>query len=273
MKFTNNHQQSPYEIDATVEMCGVLTKQTHENWRQDEKQHVADLKRDRNMFENLIWCEHSTGKAVLKFIDFELPAAHVHATIWHKTKRVPTDVPCCKIPLFQDRWDNSLHTNPPPSCQPGDDPTDARPSLRVNYMRPWHWLNVFTQSAVDSCNIQMWRQFVLISDSCVVFLSEHVILPSSPSLIQLACVRVCRFLPFSDCTAGNNNRATCDSRMRRAVCTPALSHTAPFNKKSGQFNIYNISPSHFTSCSGKFVVYKGIHYIMETRNKFNTFIN
>lgn len=54
MKFTNNYQQSPYEIDATVEMCGVLTKQTHEDRRQDEKQHVAYLKRDRNMFEHRI---------------------------------------------------------------------------------------------------------------------------------------------------------------------------------------------------------------------------
>lgn len=192
MKFTNNHQQSPYEIDATVEMCGVLTKQTHEDWRQDEKQHVADLKRDRNISENLIWCEQSTDKAVLKFTDFELPATHMWMT-QYGTKHVP----CCKIPLFQDRWDNSLHTNPPPSCQPGDDPTDARPSLRVNYMR----LNVFTQSAVDSCNVQTRRQFVLISDSCVVFLSEHVILPSSLSLIQLACVCVCRFLPFTACAA------------------------------------------------------------------------
>lgn len=90
MKFTNNHQQSPYEIDATVEMCGVLTKQTHEDWRQDEKQHVAYLKRHRNMFEHRIWCKQSTGKAVLKFIDFELPAAHMLMTqygTWNETKQ------------------------------------------------------------------------------------------------------------------------------------------------------------------------------------------
>lgn len=267
MKFTNNHQQSPYEIDATVEMCGVLTKQTHEDWRQDEKQHVADLKRDRNMSENLIWCEQSTGKAVLKFIDFT--HAYVHNTIWHETKRVPTDVPCCKIPLFQDKWDNSLHTNPPPSCQPGDDPTDARPSLRVNYMR----LNVFTQSAVDSCNIQMRRQFVLISDSSVVFLSEHVILPSSPSLIQLACVRVCRFLPFTDCTA---LAITTEQHVIRACAERSAllrSRVKLLLARSQDSLIFTIYLRHIlTSCSGKFVVYKGIHYIMETRYKLNKFI-
>ncbi len=33
-------------MDATVEVCGVLTKQTHEDRGQDEEQHVAYLKRD-----------------------------------------------------------------------------------------------------------------------------------------------------------------------------------------------------------------------------------
>lgn len=195
------YQQPPAEsIWDRCHCWNVWRTDETDTWGLEARRKTARCwseKRQKHIWKSyLMWAEHRQSSPKV----YRLRTAsysYVDDTIWHKTKRVPTDVPCCKIPLFQDRWDNSLHTNPPPSCQPGDDPTDARPSLRVNYMR----LNVFTQSAVDSCNVQTRRQFVLISDSCVVFLSEHVILPSSLSLIQLACVCVCRFLPFTACAA------------------------------------------------------------------------
>lgn len=42
-QLTDHNQQRPDEIDATVEMLGILTEQAHQNRRQDEKQDVADL--------------------------------------------------------------------------------------------------------------------------------------------------------------------------------------------------------------------------------------
>lgn len=42
-ELTDHNQQHPYEIDATVEMLGILTEQAHQNRGQDEKQDVADL--------------------------------------------------------------------------------------------------------------------------------------------------------------------------------------------------------------------------------------
>lgn len=51
LTLTHHHQQSPDQVDPAVEVSGVLAEQTHQDGGQNEKQHVAYLKRERDMIK------------------------------------------------------------------------------------------------------------------------------------------------------------------------------------------------------------------------------